>query len=144
MSSELNEGASVELAIAGLVTAEGATRLWTREGSRDVLVDRPGELRSLLGSGRVDREAMLPHGASTDMAILDIAGRRLILAAPFQPPQKPQPLCEPISIGPQRTEPYWDCRDLRRPGRMGRELPEHRLAARRGDGAGGAKRRGSR
>lgn len=97
----------MELAIAGLVTAEGATRLWTRDGTCDVVVDRPRELRSLLGSGRVDREAMLPHGARTDMAVLDVPGRTLILAAPFQPPQEPQPLCEPMRIGPQRTRSDW-------------------------------------
>ena|GEM_PF-4838096 len=97
----------MELAIAGLVTAEGATRLWIREGSTEVLVDRPHELRSLLGSGRVDREAMLPHGARTDMAILDMPGRRLIVSAPFQPPQKPRPLCDAIRIAPRRTDCDW-------------------------------------
>ncbi len=98
----------MDLAIAGLVTVEGVVRLWTRDGSCDVTVSRPDELRDLLGSGRVDREPMLAHGAKTDMVILDAPGGRLIVSAPFQPPdQSVQPLCEPFALGPWEAPLAW-------------------------------------
>lgn len=98
----------MDLAIAGLVTAEGVVRLWTRDGSCDVTVSRPDELRYLLGSGRVDREPMLAHGAETDMVILDAPGGRLIVSAPFQPPDESvQPLCEPFALAPWKVSLAW-------------------------------------
>ena len=98
----------MDLAVAGLVTAEGVIRLWTREGSCDVTVSRPDELRDLLGSGRVDREPLLDHGAKTDMVLLDVPGSRLIVSAPFQPPDESvQPLCAPFALGSWKGPLAW-------------------------------------
>lgn len=89
----------LELAIMGFVTAEKVVRLWTRDGCHDRLVtdtDVDG-LRDVLGTGRVDREAMVPN-AQTEMGILDEESGQLWLAAPYGADEPPPVIAGPFSL----------------------------------------------
>ncbi len=98
----------MELGIAGFVTAEEVVRIWTRDGCRDWWLQKPKELRKLLGAGRVDREPMIASGAVTEMIILDESNQSLIASAPFQPEDgRWFPLAAPFSVAPVTGELSW-------------------------------------
>lgn len=89
----------LELAIMGFVTAEEVVRLWTRGGCHEWLVTDTDvdSLRDVLGTGRVDREAMVPN-AQTEMGILDRESGQLWLAAPYVADEPPPVIAGPFSL----------------------------------------------
>lgn len=99
----------MELGVIGLVTAEGTTRVWTREGSIDLEVAEPERLRALLGEHRVDNEPMLPGGVRAEMVLLDPEQRTLLVSAPFRPEDgQIFPLGPAFRVRPARKSEWTD------------------------------------
>lgn len=88
----------LERAAIGFVTAEDVVRTWTRDGSTEWLVDRPAELRDLLGAGRTDRSPLVPN-ARVETGVLDVGSATLTVVAPFdEADAKIYRLAEPFDL----------------------------------------------